>query len=198
MKIAGLVLAGGRSSRFGGDKALAPLGGRPLIAWSVDALRPGAAILGVNGPEALAASVGLPDVPDGAELPAGPHSGVIAGLAWAQAQACTHLLVAPCDTPFLPSDFGARLASAIGDRWVVAARAERVHPLCSLWSVDAAETLHGMVTGGETPSMRAMIERIGGFLDFEDERAFANINTAEDLAQAEAFHASRVGGSSAR
>jgi molybdopterin-guanine dinucleotide biosynthesis protein A len=198
VKVAGLVLAGGRSSRFGSDKALAMLGGRPLIAWSLEALRSCGRILGVNGPEALAAHVGLPSVPDEARLPAGPYAGVIAGLAWARRHGCTHLLIAPCDTPFLPADFGPRLASAIGDRRVVAVRAERAHPLCSLWSLEASAALHDMAREGKRPSMQAFVASIGGFVDFEDEKAFANINTAEELAEAELFQASRTGGSSAR
>jgi len=36
--IAGLLLAAGHSRRFGGDKLLAPLHGRPVIAWSASAL----------------------------------------------------------------------------------------------------------------------------------------------------------------
>lgn len=36
--IAGLLLAAGRSRRFGGDKLLADLQGRPVVAWSADAL----------------------------------------------------------------------------------------------------------------------------------------------------------------
>ena len=36
--IAGLVLAAGRSTRFGGDKLLAPLGGRPVIRWTAEAI----------------------------------------------------------------------------------------------------------------------------------------------------------------
>lgn len=36
--IAALLLAAGRSSRFGADKLVAPLGGRPVIRWSAEAL----------------------------------------------------------------------------------------------------------------------------------------------------------------
>src|SRR5215210_7377438 len=39
----GAVLAGGRSRRMGGSKATADLGGRPLLAWPLEALR---AVLG--------------------------------------------------------------------------------------------------------------------------------------------------------
>ena len=39
--VIGIVLAGGKSSRMGGgDKALLPLGGRPLLAHVVERLRP--------------------------------------------------------------------------------------------------------------------------------------------------------------
>lgn len=36
--IAGILLASGASTRFGGDKLLAPLDGRPVVRWSADAL----------------------------------------------------------------------------------------------------------------------------------------------------------------
>jgi molybdopterin-guanine dinucleotide biosynthesis protein A len=36
----GVILAGGRSSRMGGDKGLAELGGKPIIAHVVERLRP--------------------------------------------------------------------------------------------------------------------------------------------------------------
>ena len=36
--IAGLLLAAGASRRFGSDKLIAPLGGRPVVRWSAEAL----------------------------------------------------------------------------------------------------------------------------------------------------------------
>ena len=38
--IAGILLAAGASRRFGGNKLIAPLGGRPVVRWSAEALAP--------------------------------------------------------------------------------------------------------------------------------------------------------------
>ena len=180
------MLAGGRGARFGGEKALAPFRGRPLIAWSLDALAPHAAVLGVGGPAALAAEFGLAAVVDPPGAPAGALAGVLAGLAWAADNGCALLATAPCDTPFLPADMVPRLAAALGDAPVVAARAARVHALCALWRVEAAAPLAALVREGKQLSMQALIERLGGgYADCPDEAAFANLNTPEELAAAE-------------
>jgi molybdopterin-guanine dinucleotide biosynthesis protein A len=186
MRIAGLVLAGGRSRRFGRDKALADFRGRPLIAWSLDTLRPHAAVLGVGGPPGLVAQLAVETVPDAPGGPDGPLAGVLAGLAWAEARGCSHLATAPCDTPFLPLDLVPRLAAAIAGRPVVAASAERVHALCALWRTDAAPALAALVRDGRQLSMQALVEALGGgYVRFDAEAAFANLNTAADFAAAE-------------
>jgi molybdopterin-guanine dinucleotide biosynthesis protein A len=180
------VLAGGRSRRFGRDKALEAFRGRPLLAWSLDALAPHVAALGVGGPPALTARLGVEAVPDEPGAPDGPLAGVLAGLGWAARRDCVLLATAPCDTPFLPPDLVPRLAAALGDRPVVAARAGRVHALTALWRAGAAPALAAMVRDGKQLSMQALIEALGGgYADFPDETAFANLNTPEDFAAAE-------------
>jgi molybdenum cofactor guanylyltransferase len=186
MRIAGLVLAGGRSRRFGADKAVADFRGRPLTHWSLTALAPHVAVLGVGGPPALAARLGAEAVPDQQGAPEGPLAGVLAGLAWAERRGCAYLATAPCDTPFLPADLVPQLAAAIGERPVVAARAGRVHALCALWRVDATPRLAAQVRDGKQLSMQALIDALGGgYADFEDETAFANLNTPADLEAAQ-------------
>jgi molybdopterin-guanine dinucleotide biosynthesis protein A len=184
-RIAGVVLAGGRSRRFGADKALAQLDGARLIDHSLRALRGHADALAVSGSAALAASVGLDAVADAPGVAAGPLRGVLGALAWAKAAGCSHLLSVPCDTPFLPDDLGPRLIAAAARAPVVAARAGRAHALCAIWSVGLAEAVATMANQDRQPSMQAVVDALdGAWVDFPDEAAFANLNTAEDLERA--------------
>ena len=51
----GLVIAGGRSQRFGGEKAVALLGGRPLLLWAADRLARACNVVAVNARPGTAA-----------------------------------------------------------------------------------------------------------------------------------------------
>ena len=79
--VVGLVLAGGRSVRFGGEKAVAELDGKPLLAWAVDRLRSVCASVAVNArpgteTELLARALALPVLHDEAGDATGPLAGV--------------------------------------------------------------------------------------------------------------------------
>lgn len=187
MRLAGLILAGGRSRRFGADKATAMVGGRPMIAWSLSVISPYTDLVAISGPAGLAHALGLPAVADREVEWRGPLAGLVAGLDWARAAGAEGLVTAPCDTPFLPRDMPQRLLAGLGDRAVVAARAERVHALCALWRVEVEAALAGLVRVDKQLSMRQIIDALGGgYVDFGGEAAFANVNTPEDLAAAEA------------
>src|SRR5690348_4095271 len=107
-RLAGLVLAGGQSSRFGADKALAVLNGETLAGRMARMMRAqcGRVALSAKAPLLGADLLTLAD-PAGA--PAGPLSGVLAGLRWAGSTGAEWLVTAPCDTPLLPPDFPTRL-----------------------------------------------------------------------------------------
>jgi molybdopterin-guanine dinucleotide biosynthesis protein A len=78
--VAAVVLAGGRSSRFGSDKLAVDVGGRPLVQHAIDAARTVCDRVVVVGP----ASAVLPDdvrvVREDPPL-SGPYAAVAAGLA---------------------------------------------------------------------------------------------------------------------
>jgi molybdopterin-guanine dinucleotide biosynthesis protein A len=195
MTVAGVLLAGGRSRRFGRDKALEPFAGRPLAHWSLEVLRPVADFLAVSGPSALADRFALPAIADPADAAPGPLAGIIAAMAWAAAHGCAHLLTVPCDTPFLPVDLGARLLGAIGAAPVAAARAGGPHPLCALWRVDLAPRLEPLAREADQPPLHRLIEQLGGvFVAFPDAAAFANLNTQGEFATAAMRQADRGAG----
>src|SRR5665213_575112 len=100
----GLVLAGGRSRRFGSEKAVATLGGRSLLDLAVARLARDCAEVAVNAPAGSAAAaqaraLGRRLISDAAGDPDGPLSGIKAGLGWAAGQGVGHLAVIPCDAP---------------------------------------------------------------------------------------------------
>ena len=195
MIIAGVALAGGRSRRFGRDKAREPLAGRPLIAWSLETLSSACDRLAVNGPPELAETFGLPAVADLDAAQPGPLAGLAAALAWAANQGCTHCLTVPCDTPFLPLDLGARLSDALSDLPVICARALRRHPLCALWRAELGGRLAELALKADQPPLQRLVDELGGgWADFPDEGAFANLNTPEEFAAA----ASRLQGHGSR
>ena len=111
MRIFGVILAGGAGRRMGADKALMPLGGRPLVQWVAESFGPQVEdlALSANGDAARFAFLGLPVLAD-AQVQ-GPLSGVLAGLHWAAAQGATALVTVPCDGPFVPPDLVPRQAA---------------------------------------------------------------------------------------
>ena len=53
-RVSAVILAGGRSRRFGRDKLAEPIGGRPLVEHAIDAVRPFVTQILVVGPPAAA------------------------------------------------------------------------------------------------------------------------------------------------
>lgn len=97
MQLVGAILCGGRSSRFGTDKAEAPVGDLTMGGRLVGVLRSGGCdpVIGVG--DSCSASLGVPVVPD-IWPGGGPAVAVLSALTWAQNG---HVLVVPCDLPLL-------------------------------------------------------------------------------------------------
>jgi molybdopterin-guanine dinucleotide biosynthesis protein A len=188
LAVVGLVLAGGRSVRFGGEKAVALLDGKPLLAWAAERLRSVCANVGANvrtgtEVEAVARALGLPVLHDEAGDAAGPLAGVKVGLIWAKAQGARTLAVSPCDAPSLPDDLYIRLLERAGDGAAMAETSEGRQPLCAVWPVSALPAVREALAGGAHPPTWQLLERLGAHkVPFARADQFANINTRDDLA----------------
>jgi molybdenum cofactor cytidylyltransferase len=115
--IAGLLLAAGRSTRFGGDKLLAPLHGQPVLFWSAAAIAPQVDALYVvvptDAPARVAAIGGIPStIVEHAGRDAGMASSIGAGVA-ALAPEVEAVVIALADQPLAAPDVVRQLCA----RW---------------------------------------------------------------------------------
>ncbi len=189
--IAGLLIAGGRSVRFGEEKAMAPFRGAPLMDACARAFEPLAALVVSarpgSGAEAHARARGCDVVYDDPAWPEGPLAGVAAGLRWAKPRSLAWLATAPCDAPLLPGDLVQRLRTEIGaGRAAYALTPQGPHPLCALWRIDTLELIEARLRTGDHPAVREMLAACGAVaVRFDDDRAFTNANTRDELAALE-------------
>lgn len=166
--ILGAVLAGGLSSRFGSDKALAEIKGHTLLALAVDALSGWCDHVVVVGRETAPAPT-LPDWP-------APGMGPLAGLAGALHAAADggYEAVLSCgvDSPGLPDNLPRLLAPAPA---CLAAQ-----PVIGLWPVSAASVCEAILESTAKHSMLAFAEAIGA-RRVDLAASPININSPSDL-----------------
>lgn len=166
----------------GADKGLVGFCGRPMVAHVIERMAPQVdrLILSANRNEAAYAAFGLPVVSDRIENFPGPLAGVQAGLA-----ACTTplLATAPCDAPLLPTDIVERLHAALAsDAMVAVARTKQgSHPVFMLCRREVLPVLEQWLASGERSFGAWQREMAAVEVDFDDEAAFTNVNTPEEL-----------------
>lgn len=153
LAVVGGVLMGGRSSRFGADKALADAGGRPLGLRVADALRQGGAdpVVAVGG--RAGGRLGLVTVPDRV-ADRGPLAALASILLWARTGL---VVVAPCDLPLLaPGHVAALVAAAAGTgeplrAGVAATEPEgRPQPSLACWPAAAGARIQRLIDAGHS------------------------------------------------
>ena len=186
MKRGALVLAGGRSTRMGRDKATLPFGPETLLQRVVRRL--GASVEEI----VVVARPGqdLPPLPPDVRiardsvLDRGPLGGLSAGLAATTAEI---VFATACDVPFLVPAFVDLLVQRLGTNDVAVAEAEeRLHPLAAVYRVTvrphieallAAERLRPVFLYERVPTVRvseADLRRVD-----PDLATLANLNTPE-------------------
>jgi molybdopterin-guanine dinucleotide biosynthesis protein A len=198
--IPGVLLAGGQARRMGGgDKGRLEIAGTSLIERAIARLAPqaGPLALNANGDPARFADLGLPVIADSVAGWPGPLAGVLAGLDWAAGLGAERIVTAAADTPFFPDDLVRRLvagAEAAGAPIALAAtpdpeRGSVRHPTFGLWPVALRKDLRAALEEG-VRKVVLWTERHGAVdVTFEtrpEADPFFNVNTPEDLAEAEA------------
>jgi molybdopterin-guanine dinucleotide biosynthesis protein A len=180
------ILAGGEGRRHGGaDKGWLPYRGRPLIEHVVDALRPQVdeVLVSANRNLERYETLGLRVVRDAER--AGPLAGVCRLLIVARHP---WLLCVPCDAPQLPADLAQRFADAAARARadvVVLHDGEYAHPTFCYLRSSLAGSAARFLASGRSSLMAWQKEQTLAWL--HDDTPPLNLNTPQDLAQAEAL-----------
>jgi len=167
--ILGVVLAGGKSTRFGSDKALAELGGRTLLARAVDALSGWCEYVVIAGRDHGPA----PCIPDWPQAGMGPLGGIAAGLHHAVDEGYETVMTCGVDSVNLPEDLLEILSPA--------PRYLESQPVIGHWPASAAATVEAILKGNGKHSMLAFASAVGA-AGVKTAAKPANVNSPADLA----------------
>ena len=168
-RILGAVLAGGRSRRFGSDKAVAELDGQTLIDRAIHDLSACVETVAICGRE-MAGHLSLPDRP---RADIGPLGGLNAALHYAASDGFAGVLSTGCDMPVFPQELAAALTGK------GAAVVEGQH-LLGYWPSALAPVLDAHLEAGSDRSLKAWFAAVQP-RQVVPEMALPNINTLADL-----------------
>lgn len=189
-KPAGVILAGGRSSRMGvTHKALLELNGKPLLAHVIDRLQAhlDPLMLSCESETSEFDTFGLPVVPDLLAHFRGPLTGLCSALHYlVDSGQDTGLVLCPCDAPFIPDNLVETLIDAVqGDEKpvVVISYQGVVQPTFSLWQNHHLPLIHEAVLkdqGGLKRMLASLPHTVVEWMPSEPP-PFFNVNTPAEL-----------------
>ncbi len=178
----GLVLAGGRSSRFGSDKRHAVLGGKTLLEIAVDKLRAicsGTVMIAAGSRvDEIAAPKGVVVIPDAVQG-AGPLGGILSGLLRTR----TGILVLACDLPWVrQSTLRALARKGQATNKTVAVRSPRGwEPLVAYYPASVAPVVSARIKAGALAAHK-LLDSLGAQpLACSDADEMGNVNRPGDL-----------------
>ena len=193
-QVLGYVLAGGGSTRFERDKALAEINGTPMVSRMRELLANVTGGVNVVAAPGKYTNLGVSDLKD--RWPGeGPLGGIITALiATAESGGAEWSLIVGCDMPFLTRGWLSYLverALASPAEVVVPRSANGLEPLCACWRSSATETLQRAFGSGIRKVTQAMKQLPMEVIDETDwkrfdsaGRLFWNMNTAADYDEA--------------
>jgi len=184
------IQAGGRSSRMGRDKALLPLGGKPLIEHVLQRVAGlgDEVLITTNQPDDYA-FLGIRMVGDRQ-----PGAGALDGLLTAlEAASGERVLLLACDLPFVSRPLLEHMVGIDSDAEVVIPRrGGRLQPLHAIYATSCAASVREALRAGEKrmisffPSVQTCIVEQETLDEYDPNGlSFFNVNTPDDLEQAE-------------
>ena len=188
--ILGVVLAGGKSSRFGEDKNHIKLGNKTLlehVLYKINNKFPETLIVS-NRPLKIQITKKITIIEDCFEN-LGPLVGVLSSMKWIKENKKTFKWIAtfPSDTPFFETsiieEYKKRITTNESSLYFVKSNNKR-HNIFGLWSIDLLQTLENDIVKNNFRKVEDWANKIGVKtinVEIKEFDPFFNINTKEDF-----------------
>ena len=191
--IIGIILAGGKSSRFGEDKSNIRLGSKTLLDHTIDKIEKefSEVLIISNNKEYNFKNKKIHTVKDCIEGQLGPLVGILTAMKWVNENKKNYKWIAsfPCDTPFFDTKLISKLnlkTKETSKKLIFLNSDKKRHNIFGLWSMDLIETLEKDIKNSfrkvEIWADKVGYESIN--INTEKFYRFLNINTKEDLEKA--------------
>ena len=191
--IIGIILAGGKSSRFGEDKSNIRLGSKTLLDHTIDKIEKefSEVLIISNNKEYNFKNKKIHTVKDCIEGQLGPLVGILTAMKWVNENKKNYKWIAsfPCDTPFFDTDLISKLklkTKETSKKLIFLNSDKKRHNIFGIWSMDLIETLEKDIKNSfrkvEIWADKVGYESIN--INTEKFDRFLNINTKKDLEKA--------------
>ena len=188
-----VILAGGKSRRFGADKAVAKLGDKSLIDYTINKLEPKfAEILVITNKPIQVSKNNIFFIKDTMSGQLGPLVGILSAMEWVKNNDKNYewIISFPCDTPFFEEKIIDKVINSqkSSDKKLLFLKSgNKRHNIFGLWSIELMEQLRNDINQGAR-KVEDWANKIGTEIveiNSESDKSFLNINTKLDLEEAQ-------------
>ena len=191
--IIGIILAGGKSSRFGEDKSNIRLGNKTLLDHTVNKIEKefSEVLIISNNKKHNYKNEKIYTIKDCIEGQLGPLVGILTAMKWVKENKKNYKWIAsfPCDTPFFDNKLISKLklkTKETSKKLIFLNSDKKRHNIFGLWSMDLIETLEKDIKSSFR-KVEIWADKVGyESIDVNTEKfdRFLNINTKEDFEKA--------------
>ena len=191
--ILGVVLAGGKSKRFGDDKTTAKLGNKSLLDHTIEKIEKkfDEILIISNNEKHTSIKKNVFSTKDLIEGHLGPLVGVLSAMEWIKKHKKNYNWIAtfPCDTPFFDENLVDKIMNCpknSSKKLFFLKSGNRRHNIFGLWSLELKDILLEDINKGHR-KVEKWANKVGSeIIEINDENDynFLNINTKEDLEKA--------------
>ncbi len=193
-KIISVLIAGGKSRRFGGGiKTLTKINGESIFEKIIDVLKKQNTniLINSNYKNEVFHKTNFPIIEDLDNNFQGPLAGIYACMKWLNKKKFNTdwLLTVPSDTPFLPNNLLEIFKSKLKNKTnILIARSNgKIHPIIGMWNISLYKNLKNELKSENRKIMEWVYKNNFDFVDFNNRNydPFFNINTKEDIVEAQ-------------